>query len=110
MRHCAASTLSRTSSELQKEYRVLWPCTKFGNPNFFLADPFAWKGLLGDDNAIQARQRLFAEQEETRQPLREANAKRHTKLTRAIESDALGIERRLRRAYRAYKAMLGHEA
>ena len=65
---------------------------------------------MDDDNAIQARQRLVAEQEEVRQPLREANAKRNTKLTRAIKSDALGIERRLRRADRAYKAMFGHEA
>ncbi len=76
----------------------------------FLANPLARKGLVGDGNAIQARQRLVAEQEEARQPLRKANAKRIKKLTRAIEGDALGIERRLRRADRAYKAMLGHEA
>ena len=66
-----------------------------------LADPSARKDLVGHDNAIQARQRLVAEQEEVRQPLREANAKRIAKLTRAIESDALGIQRGLRRADRA---------
>ncbi len=66
-----------------------------------LADSLARKGLVSDDNAIKARQRLVAEQEEARQPLREANAKRIAKLTRAIESDALGIQRRLRRADRA---------
>jgi predicted nucleic acid-binding protein len=58
----------------------------------------------------QARQRLVEEQQEAQRALREANAKRIAELTRDIETEALAIERGLRRAGRSYKTMLEHVA
>ena len=58
----------------------------------------------------QARQRLADEQHAAQLALREANAARIAELTRAIETEALAIERGLRRAGRSYKMMLEHVA
>jgi hypothetical protein len=58
----------------------------------------------------QARQRLADEQHAAQLALREANAKRIAELTQEIETEALAIERGLRRAGRSYKVMLEHVA
>lgn len=58
----------------------------------------------------QARQRLAEEQHAAQLALREANAKRIAELTQEIETEALAIERGLRRAGRSYKVMLEHVA
>ena len=59
---------------------------------------------------VQARQRLAEEQHAAQLALREANANRIAELTQEIETEALAIERGLRRAGRSYKVMLENVA